>query len=213
MYSFCAYEGFMQERAWNYSHLTDAEIAAWRGEIVCPASCDRLKLSSLCGPQEGWVLQKRFQFEQSNTEHQSLGMSQKFGESWASSAQFHDSPAVTHHFAARLLTVDRFSFSRSLRIFRRLVLGKTLKIFFALWWDQDTNLYSEGDCAGCWGNAESAWHPQHLLPEVFVVPPAHHSPMHMPVSSQTLSPASSSSLQPVLVPQYSRTNGSQFRYI
>ena len=55
----------------------------------------------------------------------------------------------------------------------------------------------KGDCAEhC---EETQIPPWYLLPEVFVFTPAHHSQMHMPVSSQTLSPAISSSLRPVLV--------------
>lgn len=202
MYSFCAYESFMQERAWNYSHLTDAEIAAWRGEIVCPASCDRLKLLSLCGPQEGWVLQKKISVQ--TVKHWASvfrNVAEKFGESWASSIQFHDSPAVTHHFAARLLTLDRILFLWVSRIFRQLVLGKTLKIFCIMVRSGHQLVQWRWLYRALWGDTDTALAaPQHLLPEVFVVPPAHHSPMHMPVSSQTLSPASSSSLQPVLVP-------------
>ena len=155
----------------------------------------------LCaGPKRDGFYRKRFQFRQSNTGHQSLGMSQR-SLSWASSIQFHDSPAVTHHFAARLLTLDRILFLWVSRIFRQLVLGKTLKIFCIMVRAGHQLVQWRWLCRALWGDTDTALAaPQHLLPEVFVVPPAHHSPMHMPVSSQTLSPASSSSLQPVLVP-------------
>lgn len=130
MYSFCTYKSFIQERACNYSHLIDDEIAAWRGEIVCPASCDRLKLSSLCRTQEGWVLQKNISAQ--TVKHWASvfrNIAEKFGAIWALSIQFRDSPAVTHHFAAHSLTLDRILFLWVSRIFRQLVPGKTLKIF------------------------------------------------------------------------------------
>ena len=128
MYSFCTYESFMQERACNYSHLIDDEIAAWRGEIVCPASCDRLKLSSLCRPQEGWVLQKKISAQ--TVKHWASifrNILEKFGAIWASSIQFHDSPAVTHHFAAHLLTFRWNSLSLSLSDIQAACPGKDLK--------------------------------------------------------------------------------------
>lgn len=196
MYSFCPHESFMQERACNYSHLIDDEIAAWRDEIVCPGSCDRLKLSSSCGPQQEWVLQKKISAQTVKHWASVFRNITKFGVIWASSIPFHDSPSVTHHFATHSLTLDRILFLWVSWIFRQLVQGKTcLKIFCIM--VRSGQLVGKGDCAEhC---EETQMPPWYLLPEVFVFTPAHHSQMHMPVSSQTLSPAISSSLQPVLV--------------